>query len=189
MASGKDGTGDGGIAEFTNEGEFIASYPTKDNPYETVIKPEFNRMITSSWVPQSTFMQPLSQWDPTTFSNTITVRDLKERKIIQELKGDVIPLAARWLLAPGAKIGYNITGADSIWQFRLQDDGTFAYRKAADTGASCGPGDLRQGPDDKYLYVSCKGTGEVQAWDISDPDKIRLHDTIQGLVQVNVNVV
>jgi methanethiol oxidase len=186
MASGPDGNGPGGIAEFTNDGGFIASYPTANNPYETVIKPEFNRMITSSWVPQSTFMQPLANWNPATFSDTMTVWDLKERKIVQELKGDVIPLAARWLLSPGAKIGYNITGADSIWQFRLQDDGTFAYHKAADTGAGCGPGDLRQGPDDKYLYVSCKGTGEVQAWDISDPDHIVLHDTIQGLVQVNM---
>jgi selenium-binding protein 1 len=186
MASGPDGTGDGGIAEFTNDGEFIASYPTRNNPYETVIKPEFNRMITSSWVPQSTFMRTLANWDPGTFSHTMTVWDLKERKIIQELPGDPIPLAARWMLSPGAKVGYNITGADSIWQFRLRDDGLFDYKKAADTGTGCGPGDMRQSPDDKYIYVSCRVTGEVQAWDVSDPDHIRLHDTVQGLVQVNM---
>lgn len=186
MASGRDGKGPGGIAEYTNDGRYIASYPTRDNPYETVVKPEFNRMITSSWVPQATFMSPAAEWQPASFSRTMTVWDLKERRIVQELEGDVIPLAARWLLAPGAKIGYNITGADSIWQFKMRDDGTFDYRKAADTGAGCAPGDLRQSPDDKWLYVSCKGTGEIQAWDVRDPERIKLHDTIQGVVQVNM---
>ncbi len=56
MASGPDGTGPGGIAEFTNDGEFVASHRAPNHPYETVIKPEFNRMITSSWVSQKTFM-------------------------------------------------------------------------------------------------------------------------------------
>jgi 6-phosphogluconolactonase (cycloisomerase 2 family) len=116
----------------------------------------------------------------------MTVLDLKERRIVQPLKGDVIPLAARWVLAPGARIGCNITGADSIWQFRLQDDRTFTCRKVADTGAGCGPCDLRPSPDDRCIYLSCKGTGEVQAWDVSDPDHVRLHDTVQGLVQVNM---
>jgi 56kDa selenium binding protein (SBP56) len=59
MASGLDGTGPGGLAEFTNEGEFVASHKAPNHPYETVVKPEFNRMITSSWVPQKTFMSPL----------------------------------------------------------------------------------------------------------------------------------
>src|SRR5438128_2541848 len=80
MASGPDGTGPGGIAEYTNDGDSIASYKTPDHPYETVIKPEFNRMITSSWVSQKTFMSPFPQWDPKDFSNTIDVWDLKERR-------------------------------------------------------------------------------------------------------------
>ncbi len=65
MASGPDGTGAGGLAEFTNDGEFVASHPTSpDHPYEPVVKPEFNRMITSSWVSQTTFMAPGDKWDP-----------------------------------------------------------------------------------------------------------------------------
>ena len=54
MASGPDGTGPGGLAEFTNDGEFVASYRVGNHPYETVVKPEFNRMITSSWTSQKT---------------------------------------------------------------------------------------------------------------------------------------
>jgi methanethiol oxidase len=187
MASGPDGTGGGGIAEFTNDGEFVASYRTPNHPYEAVIKPEFNRMITSSWVAQKTFMSPLDRWDPKDFSSTMLVWDLKSRKVVQELQGDPIPLAARWALKPGATYGYNISnGGDSLWMFRMKKDGTFSYRKAASVGKGCLPGDLRQSPDDRYLYVSCLGGSEVQAWDITNPEKIRLHDTVQGLVQANM---
>ena len=189
MASGPDGTGAGGISEFTNEGEFIASHAASNHPYETVIKPEFNRMITSAWVPQKTFMSSLDQWKPEEWvnPNTMLVWDLKERRVIQTLSGDPINLAARWMLKPGAKYGYNISNAgNAIWMFRMEKDGTFSYRKAGDTGPSCGPADLRQSPDDKYLYVSCFAGSEIQAWDISDPDNIRLHDTIQGVVQPNM---
>ncbi|HET8575588.1 MAG TPA: selenium-binding protein SBP56-related protein [Methylomirabilota bacterium] len=187
MASGPDGTGPGGLAEFTNDGEFVASYRASNHPYETVVKPEFNRMITSAWVSQRTFMSSLDKWDPKDFSNTMLVWDLKARKIVQELKGDPIPLATRWALRPNATYGYNISNAgDSIWMFRMQKNGTFTYRKAGDTGKGCAPGDLRQSPDDRYLYVSCIARGEVQAWDISNPEKIRLHDTVQGIVQANM---
>jgi len=185
MASGPDGTGAGGLAEFTNDGEFIATHPAHNHPYETVIKPEFNRMITSSWVSQKTFMSPLNQWDPKDFTDTMEVWDLKERRIIQELKGDPIPLAARWMLAPNASYGYDISnGGGTLWMFRMSPDGTFSYHRAADLG--CHPGDLRQSSDDHYLYVSCTGKGEVQAWDISDPEHPKLHDTVQGIVQVNM---
>ena len=87
MASGPDGNGPGGLAEFTNDGKYIASHKATNHPYETVVKPEFNRMITSAWFPQSTWMKPLNQWNPQEWSNpnTMLVWDLKERKIIQTL--------------------------------------------------------------------------------------------------------
>jgi selenium-binding protein 1 len=186
MASGPDGTGPGGIAEFTNDGDFIASHATPNHPYETVIKPEFNQMITSAWMSQKTFMSSMDKWDPKDFSDTMLVWDLKARKIVQELKGDPVPLAARWALKPNATYGYNISNAgNSIWMFKRDANGKFSYRKAADL-PGCLPGDLRQSPDDRYLYVSCLGSGEVQAWDISKPEKIRLHDSVQGVVQANM---
>ena len=186
MASGPDGAGPGGIAEFTNDGEFVASHPAPNHPYETVIKPEFNRMITSSWVSQKTFMSPVSTWDPKDFSDTLLVWDLKERRVVQELKGDPIPLASRWALKPNATYGFTISNVgNALWRFRMSQDGRFTYARAGDLG-NCRPGDLRQSPDDRYLYVSCIASSEVQAWDISDPDNIRLHDTIQGLVQANM---
>jgi selenium-binding protein 1 len=144
-------------------------------------------MITSSWVSQKTFMSPLDKWDPKQFSNSITVWDLKARKIVQELKGDPIPLAARWALKPNATYGYTISNVgDALWMFRMGTDGTFTYRKAAALEKGCLPGDLRQSPDDRFLYVSCLAGSQVQAWDISNPERIRLHDTVQGIVQANM---
>lgn len=187
MASGPDGSGPGGVVEFTNAGEYVASHKTPNHAYEIVVKPEFNRMLVSSWVSQKTFMSPLEKWDPKGFSNSVTVWDLKARKIVQELKGDPVPLATRWALKPNASYGYSINHAgNSIWMFRRQESGKFSYRKAADLPAGCMPGDLRQSPGDRYLYVSCIGSGEVQAWDIRNPDKIRLHDSVQGMVQANM---
>ena len=164
----------------------MASYPAPDHTYEQVIKPEFNKMLTSSWMSQKMFMTPMAKWDPSDFSDTIQVWDFKARKITQQLKGDKVMLAVRWALKPGANYGFSISnGGNSIWRFQMQPDGQFTLAKAADL-PGCGPGDLRQSPDDKYLYVSCIAGAQVQAWDISDPDHIKLHDTIQGVVQPNM---
>src|SRR2546422_3251503 len=117
----------------------------------------------------------MSSWDPKQFSNSVTVWDLKARKIVQELKGDPVPLATRWALKPNANYGYSINHAgNSIWMFRRGEDGKFSYKKAADLSPGCLPGDLRQSADDRYMYVSCIGGGEVQAWDVSKPERIRL---------------
>ncbi|HEU0203927.1 MAG TPA: selenium-binding protein SBP56-related protein [Burkholderiaceae bacterium] len=187
MASGPDGTGTGGVVEFTNDGEFVAAHKTPNHAYEIVVKPEFNQMITSSWVAQKTFMSRLDKWDPKGFSDSLVVWDLKSRKVVQELKGDPIPLATRWALKPNATYGYSISNAgNSIWMFKRAPNGRLSYKKAADLAPNCLPGDLRQSPDDRYMYVSCIGSSEVQAGDISNPDKIRLHDTVQGIVQANM---
>jgi methanethiol oxidase len=187
MASGPDGTGPGGLAEFTNDGEFVASHKSPDHIYEPVVKPEFNRMITSSWVSQKTIMTPGDKWDPKDFSNTLQVWDFKERKIIQTLTGEPISIAQRWMLKPDARHGYNISfPGNSIWMFGMDENGKFSYKKAAEMRPGCMPADMRQSPDDKYVYISCFVGSEIQAWDVSDPDNIKLHDTIQGVVQPNM---
>jgi selenium-binding protein 1 len=187
MASGPDGTGPGGLAEFTNDGQYVASHRSPDHMYEPVIKPEFNRMITSAWVPQKTIMTPGDKWDPKDFSNTMQVWDFKERKIIQTLTGEPITIAQRWMLAPGARHGYSISfPGNSIWMFRMGEDGSFSYKKATDLRPGCFPADMRQSPDDRYIYVSCFQGSEIQAWDVSDPEKIKFHDSIQGVVQPNM---
>src|SRR5258708_12450683 len=104
-------------------------------------------MITSSWVAQKTFMSPFPQWDPKDFSNTIDVWDLKERKIIQTLKGDPVPLAARWALKTNATYGYTISnGGDALWQFRSTKDEKFPYLKTPALAKSSPPANLHPSP-------------------------------------------
>ena len=85
-------------------------------------------------------MSPLDKWDPTDFSNTMLVWDSKARKIVQELKGDPIPLAALWALKPNATYSYSISNAgNSIWMFKREASGKFSYKKAADLFPSAPP--------------------------------------------------
>ena len=48
------------------------------------------------------------------------------------------------------------------------------------------PADLRQSPDDRYLFVSCFGDNLIQQWDVSDPDHPRLFSTVAPCVQPNM---
>ena len=180
--SSADGTIPGGLAEFTNDGKFIRSLPLpKDAPYmsDVRIKPEINRMITSSFTPVSNFSKPFSENDPNQFGNTLVVWDFKERKPIQVVKIDEkLPLEVRWAIKPGSNYGYvNVSAGDSIWMWN-QKNGSFEFKKVADAGKGCVPADLRQSVDDKYLYMSCFANSEIQVWDITDPEEPKLHDVV-----------
>lgn len=93
----------------------------------------------------------------------------------------------RWSLKQGTAHGWtNSALGDSIWFFTQTKAGSFMAKKAADLGKSCLPADLRQSPDDRYLYVSCFMKSEIQAWDVSRPDRARLHDTVVPGVSPNM---
>ncbi|HEV8675638.1 MAG TPA: selenium-binding protein SBP56-related protein [Methylomirabilota bacterium] len=188
--SSADGNPPGGFAEFTNDGQFIRAWK---NPaagpyqYDVAVKPEINRMVSSSFTVLRNYRKPLAQWDMKDGGNTLLVWDLKERKVLQTLTTDPIPLEVRWSLKPGAAHGWtNSALGDSIWFFSQGKDGSFTTKKVADLGKGCLPGDLRQSPDGRYLYVSCFMRSEIQAWDVSKPDKPRLHDTVVPGVSPNM---
>ena len=188
--SSADGNPPGGLAEFTNDGEFIRAWKnpaTAPYAYDVAVKPDLNRMITSSFTPFRNYRKPLAQWDMKDGGNTLLVWDFKERRLLQTLTTDPVPLEVRWSLKPGAPHGWtNSALGDSIWFFSQGKDGRFATRKVADLGKGCLPADLRQSPDDRYLYVSCFMKSEIQAWDVSRPDRPRLHDTVVPGVSPNM---
>lgn len=189
LSSG-DGNPPGGLAEFTNDGQLIRVWKNPANApyaYDVAVKPEINRMITSSFTPFRNYRKPLAQWDMKDGGNTLLVWDLKERKLLQTLTTDPIPLEVRWSLTRGKAYGWtNAALGDSIWFFSQGKDGRFSSKKVADLGKGCLPADLRQSPDDRYLYVSCFMTSEVQAWEVSKPDRPRLHDTVVPGVAPNM---
>ena len=92
------------------------------------------------------------------------------------------PLECRWSLKEGANHGFTNCALDnSIWVWEGDKDGKYTTRKLCDTGKL--PADLRQSPDDRYLFVSCFGSDEIQQWDVSDLKNPKLHSTLKPGVQ------
>jgi selenium-binding protein 1 len=186
--AGKDGGLPAGLAEFTNDGKFIRRI---DNPsdapygYDVAVKPELNRMVSSSFTPPRNYRKPLARMDLKDFGSEMVVWDFKARKPLQVGKAGLAPLEVRWSLKPGNNHGFTNCALDnSLWMFRGQDGGSYEFKKVARTGAL--PADLRQSPDDRYLFVSCFGDNLIQQWDVSDPDAPKLVSTASPVVQPNM---
>ncbi len=186
--AGKDGGLPAGLAEYTNDGEFIRRIELpKDSPYgyDVAVKPELNRMVTSSFTPMKNYEKPLAQMDMKNFGKELLVWDFRERKVMARLTTGTAPLECRWSLKEGANFGFtNCALDDSIWLWQGGADGKYTARKLCKTGAL--PADLRQSPDDRFLYVSCFVSNEIQQWDVSDLENPRLASTVVPGVQPNM---
>ncbi|SIO43014.1 selenium-binding protein 1 [Singulisphaera sp. GP187] len=183
-----DGGLPAGMAEFTNDGKFIRRIENpKEAPYgyDVAIKPGLNRMVSSSFTPRRNYKKPLAQMDMKDFGSEMVVWDFKERKPLQVGKTGLAPLEVRWSLKPENNYGFTNCALDnSIWLFRGRSDGPYEFKKVAQTGAF--PVDLRQSPDDRYLFVSCFGDNLIQQWDVTDPDQPKLFSTVSPVVQPNM---
>src|SRR5205085_9075924 len=120
---GKDGGLPAGLAEFTNEGDFIRRLELPSGApymYDVAIKPDLNRMVTSSFTPLNNYKKPFAQMDLKDFGNKVLVWDFRERKVLQELTTGTAPLECRWSLKQGAKHGFtNCALDDSIWVWEI----------------------------------------------------------------------
>jgi selenium-binding protein 1 len=156
-------------------------------------------MITSEWgfpnmVEQGLDLDILLQ---KRFGQAIHIWDLRKRKHLQRLpvgEDDQMVLELRPAHDPTKTYGFvgvvtNIkTLASSVWMWHRDDGkGTWAIQKVIDIPAE--PADPDQLPpalkafkavpplvsdidlsvDDRFLYVSCWGTGELRQYDVSDP--------------------
>lgn len=183
-----DGSLPAGLAEFTNDGTFIRRIENpEDAPYgyDVAVKPGLNRMVTSSFTPLRNYKHPLAEMDMKDFGDQMVVWDFKQRKPLQVGRAGLAPLEVRWSLTEGNDYGFTNCALDnSLWLFRGQPDGTYAFKKVADTGPL--PADLRQSPDDKSLFVSCFGADFLQQWDVSDPEHPKLVGTAKVGAQPNM---
>jgi selenium-binding protein 1 len=186
--SAADGGLPAGMAIFRNDGGFIerlAMPAEAPYGYDIAIKPDLNRMVTSSFTYFNNYKHPLAKMDLKKFGNDVLVWDFRERKVIAKLKTGVAPLECRWSLTPGANHGFtNCALEDSIWVWEGQANGTYTARKLCATGKL--PADLRQSPDDRHLFVSCFMSDEIQQWDVSDLKKPKLVSTLKPGVQPNM---
>jgi selenium-binding protein 1 len=183
-----DGGLPAGLGEFTNDGKFIRRIENpSDAPYgyDVAIKPGLNRMVSSSFTPSRNYRKPFAQMDMKDFGDELVVWDFKTRRPLQVGKVGPTPLEVRWSLKPENNYGFtNCAFDNAIWMFRGRGEGAYEFKKIADTGAL--PADLRQSPDDRYLFVSCFGDNLIQQWDVSDPDKAKLFSTVSPGVQPNM---
>jgi selenium-binding protein 1 len=186
--AGKDGGLPAGLAEFTNEGEFVRRLelpPEAPYMYDVAVKPELNRMVTSSFTPMNNYRKPLAEMDLKGFGKDLLVWDFRDRKVVAKLTTGTAPLECRWSLKEGANFGFtNCALDDSIWVWQYGDDGKYAARKLCTTGKL--PADLRQSPDDRFLYVSCFMSNEIQQWDVRNLNEPRLTSTVVPGVQPNM---
>lgn len=184
----KDGGLPAGLAEFRNDGTFVRRLELpKDAPYmyDVAVKPEINRMVTSSFTPLRNYQKPLARMDLRDFGKEVLVWDFHRREVLERLTTGLAPLECRWSRKEGASHGFtNCALDDSIWLWESGDDGHYHTRKLCSTGKL--PADLRQSPDDRFLYVSCFASNEIQQWDVSDLKNPRLTSTVVPGVQPNM---
>jgi selenium-binding protein 1 len=177
-----------GLAEYDNDGKFIRKFDLpRDAPYmyDVAIKPDLNRMVTSSFTPMNNYSKPLAQMDFKNFGKELLVWDYRRHKVLCKLTTGGAPLECRWSLRKGADHGFtNCLLDDSIWVWEGNGDGKYTSRKLCGTGKL--PADLRQSPDDRFLYVSCFGSNEIQQWDVRDLKNPRLTSTVVPGVQPNM---
>jgi selenium-binding protein 1 len=184
---GKEGGLPAGLAEFRNDGTFIRKINLpKEAPYgyDVAIKPNLNRMVTSSFTPPENYRKPLAKMDLKHFGDKLVVWDFRERKPLTTLKTGLAPLECRWSLKEGANHGYcNCALENTLWVWEGDKD-KYTARKLCETGKL--PVDLSQSPDGRFLFVSCFMSDEVQQWDVSDLKKPRLASTAKPGVQPNM---
>src|SRR5262245_53709983 len=184
----KDGGTPAGLAEFDNSGKFIRPFELPKDAgwgYDVAIKPDLNRMVTSSFTHPANYKKPLAEMDMKQFGKDLLIWDFRERKVIQKLTAGPAPLECRWSLKEGNNHGFTNCALDhSIWIWEGDKEGKYTTRKLCDTGKL--PADLRQSPDDKFLYVSCFFSDEIQQWDVSDLKSPKLVSTIKPGDQPNM---
>jgi selenium-binding protein 1 len=141
-------------------------------------------MVTSSFTPLNNYKKPLAKMDLKDFGKELLVWDFRDRTVLARLTTGLAPLECRWSLKEGSNHGFtNCALDDSIWLWE-GTEGRYQARKFCTTGKL--PADLRQSPDDRYLYVSCFVSNEIQQWDVSDLKNPRLASTVVPGVQPNM---
>jgi selenium-binding protein 1 len=186
--SAKNGGLPAGLAEYRNDGTFVRKIELpKDAPYmyDVAIQPDLNRMATSSFTPMNNYKKPLAKMDFKQFGKEVLIWNYRKHKVLCKLTTGAAPLECRWSRKKDGNFGFTNCALDnSIWVWEGKDDDTYTARKLCTTGKL--PADLRQSPDDRYLYVSCFASDEIQQWDVSDLKKPRLRSTIKPGVQPNM---
>ena len=173
----------------------------------------YDTMITSEWGTPDTFENGLKPEVLLSgkYGRRIHIWDLRHRRHIQELDlGEEQQLVFELRPAHDPTKAYGFVNAvvslkdlsSSIWLWRL-DNGKWTIQKVIEIPAEpANPDDLptmlkdfkvvaplatdiNLSMDDRFLYVSCWGSGEIRQYEVSDPTNPRLTGSVQigGIVR------
>ena len=194
LSNNVDHGGRTGLAEFTNEGEFVAAHwmPTDENMrgakkvgniadgygYDVRVLPRRNLMVTSSFTGWSNYMMDFAKMLADAeamkrFGNTVVVWDLHTRKPkkVFEVPGAPLEIRCAW----GARHNYCFTTTaltSKIWLIYEDDAGEWHAKAVGDIGDPSKvplPVDISITADDKGLWVQTFMDGKTRYFDISDP--------------------
>lgn len=174
MLGAVDGGGPGALILVDEDGSFKQAWRVVRPDgglgymYDVGIKPEMNRMITSSWshpghVKAGTHLEHAGK--------ELVVWDWKEKKILQVEEVGLAPFAVRWMHGPQGLGGFTCAAlSSSIWYWEDGNkDGRLEVHRVLQLPENSTPADMRVSYDNRYLYVSLWGGGKVQQYDIADP--------------------
>ena len=197
LSNNKDNGGRTGLAEYTNEGEFVAAHwmPTDDNlrgavksgkladgyGYDVRALPRRNVLLTSSFTGWSNYMMPLGQMMQDAeamkrFGNTMVLWDLHTRKPkkVFDVPGAPLEIRCAW----GSQNNYCFTTTaltSELWVVYEDEQGEWHAKKSADIARGEGepdiplPVDISITADDKGMWIQTWFDGKSRYFDISDP--------------------
>jgi len=194
LSNHKDHGGETALVEYTNEGEYIATYwMPKDGALQGAVKsgqfadgygydvralPRLNAMFTSSFTGWNNYMMDLGKMMADAeamkrFGNTAAVWDLHTRKPKKILDVPGAPLEIRCAWGPHNNYCFTTTALTSkIWLIYLDDAGAWQAKAVADIGDASKiplPVDISISADDKLLWVNTWNDGTTRLFDVSDP--------------------
>ena len=198
LSNDKDHGGRTGMVEYTNEGEYIATYwmPTDADlqgavkggdfadgyGYDVRVLPRRNVMVTSSFTGWNNYMMDLGQMmaDPEAmqrFGNTVVIWDLHKRqpKKVLDVPGAPLEVRCAW----GSQNNYCFTTTaltSKIWLIYEDDSGDWHAKPIADIGVAEQiplPVDISIAADDSLLWVDTWNDGMTRVFDISNPHEAK----------------
>lgn len=194
LSNNKDHGGRTGLAEYTNQGEFVASHwlPTDSNlrgavktgnhadgyGYDVRVLPRRNVMLTSSFTGWSNYMMDFGKMlkDPEAmkrFGNTMVLWDMHTRKPKKVFDVPGAPLEIRCAWQPNHNYCFTTTALTSkIWLIYEDENGEWHAKATADVGNPADiplPVDISITSDDSGLWVQTFMDGKTRFFDISDP--------------------
>ncbi len=194
LSNSADHGGRTGMVEYTNAGEYVATYwmPTDDNlngavkggnyadgyGYDVRALPRRNVLVSSSFTGWNNYMMNLGTLMADAeamqrFGNTVVVWDLHTRKPkkILDVPGSPLEIRCAW----GARSNYCFTSTaltSKIWLIYEDDAGEWQAKAVADIGDASKvplPVDISISADDQQLWVNTWNDGMTRLFDISDP--------------------